>query len=358
MEKIAHDSKKITVAHYPDNKNPYMKLMTEALGQNGIKVKIISKRLLFPLESLVGKSDIIHLHWISPGGSNSLKVILKLLILHSGILMCKLRKKKIFWTVHNLTHHEKEYQFLDNLNSKIVAKLADCVLVHGYSAKKMVINKFNIAEEKIKFVPHGNYDGHVTTTNNKSKEEIREKNNLPVDTRVFLFFGQIRPYKGVLELIESFKRINDDAFLIIAGLPNTAKLKFDIQDLSYSDNRILLELDFIGEERLSELLIASDVVVLPFQDIFTSGSLMMALTYGKPTIVPNIGLISDYVDPSCAFLYHPDEPEALFNVLVNALNTENLHELGQKAQERAGKFNWNDICKHISDLYRSNLCQT
>jgi len=88
---------------------------------------------------------------------------------------------------------------------------------------------------------------------------------------VFLYFGLIRAYKGVDDLVRLFQRefVNQDSVLIIAGDPHTKAVEQRLRALVGSNSKIVLDLRVIPPDRVGELFEACDVVVLPYVKIST-----------------------------------------------------------------------------------------
>lgn len=104
---------------------------------------------------------------------------------------------------------------------------------------------------------------------------------------VMLFFGRLRGYKGVDDLLSAFALTAIDGTLIVAGAPEGSETEERIRRTAAADERVRLLLDFIDAERVPTLFAAADVVVLPFRDVTHSGSVMLALSLGRPVLVPD-----------------------------------------------------------------------
>jgi len=132
-------------------------------------------------------------------------------------------------------------------------------------------------------------------------------------------------------------------------------MRRQVEEAARPDRRIRLKLGFLPDEELAQVIFACDVVVLPFKEVFTSGSLVMAITCGKPVVVPNVGFIGEYVDKSCAFFYEANDDEGLFKALKAALETD-LNQLAQKgdhARALSMKLDWKVIGGKIAEVYRA-----
>jgi len=118
-------------------------------------------------------------------------------------------------------------------------------------------------------------------------ESARLHLGISPEHRVYVFFGHIRPYKGVDELLDAFGTLSDpDARLIVAGEPLSPSVTRQLRARARLDARIDLRLGHIEEELLTNIIDAADRVVLPFTSYLHSGSLIRALSQGKVTITP------------------------------------------------------------------------
>jgi glycosyltransferase involved in cell wall biosynthesis len=111
---------------------------------------------------------------------------------------------------------------------------------------------------------------------------------------VTLLFGQLRPYKGVEGAIEAFRQdAAPDSVLIVAGKPSSPAYASAIRDAVGADPRIVLIPEFIGDETLSRLLAACDLVLLNHRKMNNSGVALMALSADRPILAPPIAAIRD-----------------------------------------------------------------
>ena len=337
---------------YSESVNPYTRLLREALGKHGVAVRVAATPHGFVYAALMGeRPDVLHLHWIHPISKNVLLSIVKFWLFQVGILLFRLRHVPIFWTIHNLEFHEKTLRWLDQLNNRLVAKAVHAVFVHGRTAIPLIEETLGISAKQIYHAPHGNYVDAIPSIDDNSFSDKRGEG------LSFLYFGVIRPYKGVVNLIEQFKRLEGTATLTIAGDPQATDMRREVEESARSDRRIHLELGYVSDEELARLIYSCDVVVLPFQEVFSSGSVVMAITCGKPVVVPNIGLIGEYVDTSCAIFYRPDEVRGLLGALeaVSQMKPEQLAQMGTNARVLSTKLDWALIAGKITEVYRSYL---
>ena len=185
--------------------------------------------------------------------------------------------------------------------------------MHGEHTRKELLGRHGY-KRPIDVARHPAYTGWYR--DDVSREQARAKLDLPNDARVYLYFGYIKPYKGVEDLIQAFDALADDqAILVIAGKPMDEAIRDEIGALATGNRRIRTHLAYIPDEAIQDFFRAADIVVFPFQHTQTSGSLMLALTYGCPVIAPAIATLPEYLDGNSSILFNPGIPGDLLRAL-------------------------------------------
>ncbi len=338
------------VIHYPRNTgNPYQRLLCRGLSANEIECSYFNGGILkFVKFSLLGRGDVLHLHWIHGLVlSGSIPVVLiRLAFFYLGLLVWRLRLKRLVWTVHNLENHRRVRVALEFWHARIVSKFCTSITVHGISAVNIVADKFGVRRNKLFVVPHGNYDGAIRMIRSLS---IRDRS----EGTKFLFFGKVRFYKGVVELLEAFQSLPGPHQLRVLGEVRPEGLKTECESIAARDSRVELEFRLFSDSELADALEACDVVVLPFRDVFTSGSLLMALTAGRCVVASRSGLIPEYVDSDSAFLFDPSESGALLRALKKAVADPNLPLKGVVCRKVADQYDWKTMGRRLLEAYRN-----
>ena len=175
---------------------------------------------------------------------------------------------------------------------------------------------------------------------NFSRSDSRKRLGIESTKKVLLFFGYVKPYKGVEDLILSFQRIkNQDTVLLVVGKPLDSDIKARIEELASKDPRIIVRLEYIPDNEIQMYFKSADIVVFPFHYTHTSGSVMLALSFGKPMIVPRIPAITEYVDDRMAVFFEPKNKNALEKALIDALHCD-LTKKGIAAEIQSKTFSW------------------
>ena len=342
--------------------NPYQWELADALGKHGVDVVLsrgIGKLPILGAVRTSRKPDVIHLHWTHGFivASSALKTIAKGLRFLLELALLKLMGIKVVWTVHNLLQHERQHPRLELLFTRIAVRLYDHLIVHCETAKEAVIKTYRLSQtfkKKISVIPHGNYLGCYE--NSISRSVARERLGFQDEHIVFLYIGQIRPYKGVPLLMDTFLNLRDPrARLLIAGKPATDQLKEEIEERAQRDSRIILRLTFIPDNEVQLYLNAADVVVLPYRDILTSGAAILAMSFGRPVIAPRLGCMVETIDEGKGgYLYDPKQEGDLFRAMQEALKAD-LAAMGKYNLNKVRKLDWDEIARMTLEVYKSVL---
>lgn len=348
------------VTFIPDyrNWNSYQTNLSNAISKQDVYVN-------FNLGSIIKywKPDVVHIHWTFPYmiANSRLITIIKSTCFVCMLSMLKLFGIKIVWTVHNIVDHEGKFKSTELFFTKFLAKLSNKLIVHCQAAKLEVMKIYGKDDSSIIVIPHGSYIGKYKNT--ISIDDARNKLNVSEEDKVFLYFGQIRAYKGIPKLISTFNKLdNENAKLFIVGklLDEDVAIKI----LSNIDDRIKNILTFVPDDDIQIYMNAADVVVLPFKDILTSGSAILAMSFGKPIIAPDVGCITDTIDKRGGFLYPIENTEnigkietGLFDAMQNVLNTDRttLLNMGKYNFRLAEQFGWDEVGKRTYNLYQECL---
>ncbi|WP_414620693.1 glycosyltransferase family 4 protein [Calothrix sp. CCY 0018] len=345
-----------------DTINPYQEQLIEHLVDLGMQIeKGNPSNYLIPTVIKEGKPHILHLHWLHPlfVRSNWLKSLIRLTILITELYILRLMGVKIVWTAHNLKNHDSLYLKFDQICTRFIAKISHGIIAHSHTAKAEIIKTLDIKDRnKIFVVPHGNYIGYYD--NNIGRVEARKKLNIPNQKIVMLLLGSIRSNKGVLELIEAFKRLKQEKVeLLVAGKPANKEFEQLIKQKISEHENIQLKSGFVPDEEIQTYMNACDVVVFPYQEILTSGAVFLAMSFSKPCIAPRNCCLGEVLDHDGAFLYNSDCQDGLLQAMEYVINNQSkLINMGKHNLQLAEQFNWSKVADMTIKLYRNCLVKS
>jgi len=337
--------------------NPYQELLAASLAEHNINVSWGREFGRFAIYKAIKYHpclDLIHLHWSSPFwlDSHPIKSRLAALRFLTEIAWAKMQGVKLVWTIHNIQDHEWTNPILErNVNRKI-CRLVDHIIVHCEASEAAVLHDYRLSErfrQKISIVGHGNlidfYENRMT------QSTARQQLQIPSDHLVLLYFGRIRPYKGVPELIKAFHQLDaSQIHLIIAGQVTSADAELALQNECRDHPHIHLYPRFVPDTVVQRFMNAADVVVLPFLDIVASSTVILGMSFGKAIVTPMLGCLSETLDVRGCVFYDPHDKQGLVAAL-RQISSSNWQRMGSWNLELAKMMNWSSIGRMTAEIY-------
>jgi len=279
---------------------------------------------------------------------NILSALTRVVFFLFTLMALKIRKTKIVWTVHNIKPHENYHPYMCKLMMYIFTNMLDAIVIMSKSEKDEIIQEYPALKRKVvSYIPHPLYHCYP---NDASLGESRKQLGIPLNATVFTYFGQIRDYKNIPELLRSFEGLDrKDCYLIVAGAIKDQELKLEIMQLSKNARNLKLKTSYIPENEIQYYMNASDVVVLPFKNILNSGSAMLALSFGKPLLCPEIGALKglqDIFGKKWIFLYKNNIFENIEHILKTIRTND--YSIG----EVEGKLPTKDVVAQHIQLFK------
>lgn len=286
------------------------------------------------------------------------------------MLYYKLLGKKIVLTIHNVNAGKRDNNdsFLNRFTLKMQYSIADHLFVHTDKMKSELLQEFYVREEKITIIPFGINNAVPMTS--LTHAEARQKLGIGLNEKTILFFGAIRPYKGLEFLLQAFTQAapkHQDYKLIIGGEPKhvTEQYMGDIHQMLNSETnrgRIVSRLEFVPDEETEVYFKAADVLVLPYTHVFQSGVLSLAYSFGLPVIASDVGsLKEDIIEGSTGFVCKPCDPVDLtrvFDVYFDSPLYKNLQDRRQELQDYArAKYSWDVVGDMTRAVYTDLLAK-
>ena len=220
----------------------------------------------------------------------------------------------------------------------------DAVIVHSAHGRERLVRELGIGLEKVHVIPHGAFH-HLT--------DVPGERPLPselaaVRKPVVLFFGLLRPYKGVDVLLDAWREIAD-AELWIVGMP-----RMDVTRLRQTAAPSVRWISrFIPDEEVASYFRRADLVVLPYRDIDQSGVLATALAFGVPLLLTAVGGFPEVAARGAAVLVEPGDPAALAAALRRLLASPRFRERLSTGARLAVRhsYDWDMIARRHVELY-------
>lgn len=291
----------------------------------------------------IGISDVLHLHWdehLFRGDEVYVERV------KSIIKKFKQEGGKVIWTVHNQMPHEiteiEKQKFLND--RKFIIIHSDLIHVHSDYAVNYLQEDFQVPPQKIFKISHPSYLGWYDRPEKIIKSDTKSK--------IFLLFGNVRGYKGIDLIFDAFSRINfpDKVHsLHIAGRGaetishnNLGKINIRRTD------------GYIDDDAVPNIFAEADYAIFGFSSILTSGSLMLALTFGKPPICPaHKSIVESLPAELHDFLYLPNDPTDFARVIDYAASLSS-NEYEQKV-DTCLDYSRKNSPAYISELLENKM---
>lgn len=196
------------------------------------------------------------------------------------------RRTKKVAIIHNLVPHEK--RFFDTVFNRLFLHSYDAFVVLSEAVQKDVLRLKPHA--KVALIAHPPYEGEA---NALDVHTARLQLGLDPHKKTLLFFGLIRPYKGLSELIAAFALLDDSYQLLIAGeVYGDAQIYHSaLQKLPFSNWKFVNR--YLPDTEVDTYFAAADLVVLPYLNATQSGIRAMALSQKRAVLCTNVGGLAE-----------------------------------------------------------------
>ena len=266
--------------------NRFLSVLLGALAAEGVRIESFPDSRGIRLAGL----DALLVHWpdkVFWEASTSLEATGLMARLMTR-LAARPRGTKLVWMVHDIAPHDGKWfkRLAWPPYAAQMARLADGALTLSEGTRAPVLAAYPALKGKpIEHVWHPAYPGEALPP--AARTAARAGLGWSDGARVYGYCGQLRPYKGVEDLIVAFRQLpNPETRLLVAGRPRDAAFAGTLRGLAGEDARIRLELDDLTPDRFRACLGACDIVVAPFRRYLHSGSIVHALSAQRPVLTP------------------------------------------------------------------------
>jgi len=282
------------------------------------------------------------------------------------MLYYKAHGKKVALTAHNVNQARRDAKdsLLNRLTLRIQYRLCDHIFAHTRKMKDELCQDFGVAEKVVTVIRHPVNNAFPDT--DLTPSEAKRRLSLRDDEQAILFFGRIRPYKGIEHLLAAFHllaAIQLNYRLIIAGEPKKGSEEYrnEIEQTvktKFTPGQIILKIQFIPDEEMEVYLKAADVLVLPYKEIFQSGVLFLAYSFGLPVVATDVGSFrEDIVEGRTGFLCQPGDPAELAKAIETYFASDLYKNLRVRRQELKDYAGANHSWNAVADLTRNAYAQ-
>lgn len=238
---------------------------------------------------------------------------------------------------------------------RICEKFVHKLVVHNEYTRTELLSILDAnVHSKVHVIPHGHF---LSLANEKvQKAEARKILGWEADKKIVLFFGLIKPSKGLDVLLTAIPKIDPQSEFVIAG--RLRKHSFDVYNQiirkEFIHGRIRYYLHHVSNEQRNLFFSAADAIVLPYKKIYQSGVLLMAMSYGLPVVASDLPAMKELVHHNeNGLLFKSEDPTDLAMQVNRLLNEDELRtKIALKEVEYCGKHHdWKRIAAAFYSLF-------
>jgi len=279
---------------------------------------------------------VVHLHWLNQvlAPVVDARAADQAVDRHLGLLDTLTgRGARLVWTVHNVLPHDTRFEDQEVRLRREVAQRADLIHVMSPRTAQAVAPWFTLPAEKLYHCDHPGYHGVYPDWIGRT--EARRRLRIPESAVAFLLTGALKPYKGLTEVMAAIDRVNrarpGRVVLVVAGRPDDAAQTAEFVNTAAAHPAVRFLPGQVPDVDIQVLMRAADLVALPYRRSLNSGVLALALTFGRPVLLPAHSGALPLVEGGAAVVLEEDGVDALTEAVFGCLETD-LAALEQAAQ--------------------------
>jgi glycosyltransferase involved in cell wall biosynthesis len=208
------------------------------------------------------------------------------------------KRPRVVMVCHNVLPHEARPG--DKWLARSVARRADRLVVHSDSQAALAAR---LTSSEVRQVELPLAVSYAPTARGGKKGGLRHE---------LLFFGFVRPYKGVDILLRALAQVSDTRLVIAGEIWGSAKPYTDLIEQLKLQDRVTIRDGYVPADELEALIRQADAVVMPYREGTASWNAALSHAYGTPVISTTVGSLAAQVrDGVDGLLCQPDNVESL-----------------------------------------------
>ena len=256
--------------------------------------------------------------------------------------------RKVVYICHNVKQHENRpmEKFFTNLAFRDV----DHFVVHSTEDRDNLLKYRPNASVKIN--PHPTYDHFAKIYNSDSIAKVKSRKK----PNTVLFFGVVRPYKGLKYLVEAFplviKEIPNANLLIVGDFwESEDEYRKLIKEVGIT-NRTELINSYVPNEKVGDYFYQADCLALPYTSATQSGIVQIAYGFKLPVVVTRVGGLPEVVIPGITGeIVSPENPSDLAEGIIKVLSNPKRDSFPENIEKYIERFNWEHMVETIESFF-------
>jgi glycosyltransferase involved in cell wall biosynthesis len=242
------------------------------------------------------------------------------------------RKTRVILQCHNVG--DKEPAAWKRWLTNRVLRRGDALVVHAKSEASEAWTRSGGRRIVRTFLPVHELGGAIP-----SRAEARAALDIDPAANVALFFGHIRPFKGLDIALRAWRELKTNVLLVAAGEAWWERER-DYRELAGTLNNVRFDFRFIPDSAIATFFAAADVVLAPYRIEAQSGVALTAFHFARPVIATTVGGLPEIIDGSNGILIPPEDPSALARAVDEFFTTRDRVAMERAAAASAKRYSW------------------
>ena len=229
------------------------------------------------------------------------------------------------------------------------------VIVPSVSARADLLDRHEVDDGHVYVVAHGAETFEAPTP--AAVEAARER--FDIGGRYVLFVGGIEPRKNLHGLVEAFRRVDTDAWLVVAGGQTrwspgeTGRLEIAVARLGEAARRRVRFTGYVSEDHKRALLAGAEVLAYPSRYEGFGFPVLEGFAAGVPVLTSTASSLPE-VAGEAALLVDPTDPGEIASGLDRLLSDEDLRRrLRDAGRQRVRGFTWERSAASTAEVLRA-----
>ncbi len=259
---------------------------------------------------------------------------------------------RVVASVHNANPHESWP--LTRLSTRAVMRSAHRLVSHSTAVAEDLVG-LGLPGDRIRTADHPTYAQYRVP--DATQGQLRARLGME-ESRVLLFFGYIKKYKGLDILVAAMPRLLErfggDLRLLVVGDFYYDRAEHDAQARALGvEQKITLVDEYVPDEAVGDYFCASDLVVLPYKTATQSGILQTANHFGIPTVAAGVGDLPRQIrHGETGFIAQPEDPEDLAAQVEAYFDAREEVDFEANIREGEGIIGWEELVRVLEEEAR------